>query len=540
MEIKDLVLPSINQFASDYTSGRLKTDNFFHYDLNDEKVYEKRYSELMNRQFYRTELSEAIREFMRPLEINERVHQNIEALKEAGTVAVVGGQQAGLLSGPLYTIHKAISVISLARQQEKALNKKVVPVFWIAGEDHDYQEVNHVYILKNGRPEKTSYPYYSAGKPMVSDIGLDYETAVSWVERIFESYGETDHTNALISGMKEILKNSRNFVDFFARLMHEWFKEYGLLLIDASDIRLRGLESGYFTTMIKKAPEITAAVLEQQEFIASEGYKKAIEMSGNAANLFYYDLTDKERSLLELDGRGGFTAPGQSFTEAELLHIAETGPEALSNNVVTRPLMQESVFPVLAFIAGPGEAAYWAELKKAFELFEMKMPPIVPRLNFTLVERPIAADLDDLGLSLEDVLTGKTDESLQQFIEKIKDENLENLYQHMLESVQKAHADFSSHALTIDAALEPLLKKNQELIQKQLEFIHDKADGANRMKYSIIIRKYERAAASLYPGNSPQERIWNPFYFLNKYPDLVQKLAEKDYEFNNKHKAVYL
>ncbi|WP_257968081.1 bacillithiol biosynthesis cysteine-adding enzyme BshC [Peribacillus deserti] len=544
MKIKDLVLPAINQFASDYISGRLKTDNFFHYDINDEKVFEKRYSELMNRHFYRKDLAEHIRQYMDPFGINESVRMNIEALEREDSVVVIGGQQAGLLSGPLYTIHKALSVIKLAERQAKALNKKVIPVFWIAGEDHDIQEVNHVYMMHNSKPDKVSFPMYITKKPMVSDVKLEYAAAMSWVEKIIESYGETNYTNDLLKNVSKLVEESDNFSDFFARLMHTWFKESGLLLLDAADPKLRKLESEYFTRMIKNADLITNAVISQQNLVEAEGYKKAIDIGSNAANIFYYDAENQERTLLELNGSGDFIADKSdslSFTQTDMLHMAETRPECLSNNVVTRPIMQESLFPVLAFIAGPGEAAYWAELKQAFELFEMKMPPIVPRMNLTIVERSIETDLNELGLDLEAALTGKTKEALQQYLESIKDETLVQLHQQLIQNVDRSHAAFSEQALMIDESLKPLLIKNREFIRKQLDFIYEKTDEMNRRKHEIVINKYERVSASLYPLNSPQERIWNPFYYLNKYgPDFIKELARLEYEFNNKHKAILL
>ncbi|MBM7692372.1 bacillithiol biosynthesis cysteine-adding enzyme BshC [Peribacillus deserti] len=544
MEIKDLVLPAINQFASDYISGRLKTDNFFHYDINDEKVYEKRYSDLMNRHFYRKDLADHIRQYMDPFGINDAVRINIEALTSEGSAVVIGGQQAGLLSGPLYTIHKALSVIKLAEQQEKALNKKVIPVFWIAGEDHDIQEVNHVYTMQNGKPDKVTFPMYITKKPMVSDVKLDYAAAVAWVEKVIESYGETNYTNELLQNVKKLVEESSSFSDFFARLMHAWFKGSGLLLIDAADPGLRKLETEYFTSMIKNAEFITDAVLSQQNLVEEAGYKKAIDIHSNAANLFYYDSKNQERTLLELDGKGNFIADktaSLSFTQTDMLQMAETRPESLSNNVVTRPIMQESLFPVLAFIAGPGEAAYWAELKQAFELFDMKMPPIVPRLNLTIVERSIETDLNELAIPLETALTGKTNDALDQYLKSIEDETLVNLHQKLIRNLEESHGDFAEQALKIDGSLRPLLDKNREFIQKQLDFIYEKTDEMNRRKHHIVINKYERITASLHPLNSPQERIWNPFYYLNKYgPDFITDLAELEYEFNNKHKVIFL
>ena len=239
MEMKDLALPSLNRFASDYLQNRLETEEYFHYDLSNPDIYRNRYLELMNRSFLRGELSDYIQQYMSRFPSSDAVNGNIERLRSNDSVVVIGGQQAGLLSGPLYTIHKVISIIKLAEEQEKELGKSVIPVFWIAGEDHDLAEVNHVYVMKNSKPNKKTYPSYQPYKTMVSDVELDTEKAEKWFEEIIETYGETAFTNKLLIDIKETIEQSNTFVDFFARLIHEWFHEYGLLLVDAGDPKLR-------------------------------------------------------------------------------------------------------------------------------------------------------------------------------------------------------------------------------------------------------------------------------------------------------------
>ncbi|MFJ7752038.1 bacillithiol biosynthesis cysteine-adding enzyme BshC [Peribacillus muralis] len=541
MEMKDLALPSLNRFASDYLQNHLEAEDYFHYDLSKADKYRDRYNELMNRAFSRRELSDYIQRYMSRFSSSEEVKGNIERLRRDDSVVVIGGQQAGLLSGPLYTIHKVISIIKLAKEQEKELGRPVIPVFWIAGEDHDLAEVNHVYIMKNGKPHKKTYPSYQPYKTMVSDVELETEKAEKWFEEIIETFGETAFTNKLLIKMKETINESKTFVDFFARLIHEWFHEYGLLLIDAADPDLRQIEKGHFIAMIQKSERIAEVVEGQQSFMQAKGYPKMIEMDKQAANLFYYDPEKKDRCLLERV-QGGFSGKNtESFSEEELLHIAQNHPERLSNNVITRPLMQEMLFPVLAFISGPGEIAYWAELKRAFELFSMKMPPIIPRLNITFVERGVHTDLEEMELTLETVLTEGTANAVKRYLEEVEDETTANLFGKLKSQLEENHKQLSDHAVSLDKGLEPMLNKNIEFIQKQLDFIYGKIGDRTKERHSVTLKKYERIAQSLYPLESPQERIWNAFYYLNQYgPEFISDIMKLDYQFNNQHKLIFI
>lgn len=540
--MRDLALPSLNRFASDYLQGQFAVEDFFHYDLASNDLYQNRYKELMNRKFMRQQIADYIEHYMERFPKSEAVLKNIADLRKEESVVVIGGQQAGLLTGPLYTIHKVISIIKLAEEQEKELQRRVIPVFWIAGEDHDVAEVNHVYVMKEGKPTKKTYPSYQPFKTMVTDIELDSNLMEQWFEDIVGTYGETDFTRQLINQMKEFVQHYNTFVDFFTALIHQWFKEYGLLLMDAADPELRKIESKFFEQIIERSEEITSAVLAQQAFIQNQGYKRMIEMEDDAANLFYYIKDKKDRCLLkgcagQFSGKNGEL----TFSEEQLLQIAKETPEQLSNNVVTRPLMQELLFPVLAFISGPGEISYWAELKKVFEIFAIKMPPIVPRLNITFVERGIETDLQELGLTLETVLTEGTEMSLGQYLESVKDDDLHQLLQQMKNDLLTNHQRLSQHAVELDKGIEPLLQKNLFFIEQQLDFLNKKIEDRTKEKHEIVVRKYERIQQSLYPLHSPQERVWNIFYYINKYgPDFVEEIMKLSFQFNNQHKIVYV
>ena len=542
MEILNLSLPATNRFATDYIAQTEELMQFFHYRYNSDFDYKARLAELKGRSFMRNELSQYIGEFMDRFPSSPAVYDSLKKLKQENSAVIIGGQQAGILTGPLYTIHKIISIIHLAKQQESKLGIPVVPVFWIAGEDHDYQEVNHIFIEKNNKMEKMTYPEKVLEKKMVSNIPLNREKCRAWVENIIETFGETEHTKNLLLILEEKIMHSQTYVDFFAGIIMHLFKETGLLLVDSGDPRLRKLESSIFGKQIKGFDEITNRVKSQQHNLKNAGFPNAIDLSENAANLFYYDEKHKERVLLDLNQeKKVFTGKEcfHEFTMSELLEIAENQPERLSNNVVTRPITQECLFPVLAFIAGPGEIAYWAELKMAFEWFGMKMPPIMPRLNITFLERSVESDFGELGLDLQSVLISGTEAEREVYLKSIKNESIEDQFRKTKDQLIQNYELIEELTLKNVSALLPLLKKNEELLLKQIEFMENKIQKSIQQKYDVVIKKYEKAENSLRPGGIPQERVWNILYYLNKYgTDFLEELLHFSFDFDGTHKVI--
>ncbi|MEH7011915.1 bacillithiol biosynthesis cysteine-adding enzyme BshC [Neobacillus niacini] len=544
MEILNLSLSATNRFASNYLDQSPDILPFFHYRFNDFAEDQERLDELSNRHFPREEVADHIEKFMERFPSSEAVNSSLAKLKQLNSVVVIGGQQAGILTGPLYSIHKIISIIKLAEEKERQLGVPVIPVFWIAGEDHDYHEVNHVFLPVEQRVDKWSYPEKVKQKKMVSDIILNKETCRIWVNNLIENFGETNHTKKLMNFAEETLMKSSTFVDFFANIVMELFKDYGLLIVDSGDSNFRLLQKENFSQQIEQHREITNYLLEQQSVIGKNGFPITIDSNEKAANLFYYNPKYNERILLEFDpesnrfvGKSGVV----SFTKEELIEIAIQDPAKLSNNVVTRPLMQEWLFPTLAFIAGPGEISYWAELKLVFEYFKIKMPPIVPRLNITLLERAIESDIHELNLELSAVLMRGSVEERQQYLESIKDKEVSELFSALKSQLFKQYERIEAKTNQLDRSLLPLLKKNENYLLKQIGFMETKLEDSVKSKYEVILSKFNRIDLSLRPDGFPQERVWNIFYYLNQYgTNFIKELMELEFEFDGRHKVIKL
>lgn len=540
MEIESIVIPATNDFASLYMEQKEPVKGFFHYDITENGVYEKRYNDLMKRDFNRKALAACIENYMERFPTSNETRKSLEKLQNDKSTVVIGGQQAGLLTGPLYTIHKVISILKLAEQQERNLGTPVIPVFWIAGEDHDFLEINHVYAEAGRKMKKVNFPEQKGLKKMASDIVYNKEEMQKWLETIFMHLGERKYTKEVFASVLEASNRSETITDFFTTIIMSLFKDYGLLVIDAADRHLRNLEKPVFSKVIDQASLITEKVLTQQKLIHHYGFTRMLDIHPQSANLFLYE--GNERLLLDYDSKSDRFKVEKTDWQMDRLDLSEKlkeTPEIFSNNVVTRPLMQESLFPSLAFIAGPGEIAYWGELKQAFELWDMKMPPLVPRINITFIEPNIERDLDDLQLTIEDVLKNGVEKQQKTYLDSVTDRDLEMMLDDMNKFLEERYQSIFERLEHTERGLLPLAHKNLAFHTKQIEFLKKKADWYVKERYESELEKYDRVERSLRPNGSPQERIWNIFYYLNERGEsFIHELMSLSFEFDGRHKII--
>ncbi|MFC7685516.1 bacillithiol biosynthesis cysteine-adding enzyme BshC [Ureibacillus sp. GCM10028918] len=539
MRLEHIEIPVNNKLLADYWSGSEELLSFFEYKYNDE-AFKTRYNYLKSKHYYNKELSSIIRQFMEPIGISDKVEDNLTALAN-GSVAIVGGQQAGILTGPLYSVHKAISVILLAKEQSEKLGEKIVPIFWIAGEDHDLDEINHTFTVDSGTIKKRVYSERSKLKTMASTTNIQKEKLKSLIGTIFKDYGETEYTQTLYKSCINQLEQSQTFTDFFARLMNELFKTEGLLMIDAAFEPFRKLESDFFVKIIELNEEIAKVVVEKEQLLDREGFGSPIDASEENANLFY--VQEGERFLLQRNEEQSYQdASGFiTLTREELLEVAKNNPEKLSNNVVTRPLMQEMTIPVLAFVGGPGELAYWATLKDAFKVLDLQMPILAPRLNITLLERKIEQLLATYQLSILDIMSGKAQSLKAQYIDNVQDSEAKQQLEELNHAVKEQYKKLDAHLKTQQLELQSLVENNIKYHEKQFKYLSKKIEQQVLIKHDKTIRQFDMMQLEIYPNESLQERVYNPFQYMNHYgPTLIEDLCSLPLEIANKHYVILL
>ncbi|MFV5961536.1 bacillithiol biosynthesis cysteine-adding enzyme BshC [Bacillus sp. AK25] len=539
MQLTELSIRSQNLFIRDYIEEKKEMTAFFDYDIHSEHTWKKRYDDLMERSFPREALADYMSTYHAKFD-SAAMRENIEKIRDERSVMVVGGQQAGLLAGPLYTIHKIISIIQFAKEKESALGVPVIPVFWVAGEDHDVDEINFVYTSGEKGPVKQKLPLHHVKKTAAKRTPLHQEKTERWLRDVFSTYEESAYTNNLFDQLLRCLRKSETFTDFFEWIVCDLFEEDGLLLLNSGDFGVKPLERTLFKQIVESSDAIVAHLNNTQAAMEQAGYQPIIEAGDHQANLFYE--YDDERFLIEQDnGQFSISEVGLTWTKDELLQEVEEHPERFSNNVVTRPLMQETLLPTLAFMAGHGEVNYWGELKGIFEYFDVKMAPVLPRLHVTILERHIDKKLPIRELSVEEVLTKGVKEKKDAHFQQSLPDSFVQSVQHAKRELANVHEAMRQEALEIEPSFEQLLDKNAKFIEDQLQFVYQKVAKRVEEKEGYILRDFERIENSLKPLEAPQERIWNIMYFLNKYgPEFFKTFKNLPFSFQNKQQIVKL
>ncbi|MFC3211203.1 bacillithiol biosynthesis cysteine-adding enzyme BshC [Planomicrobium okeanokoites] len=538
MKLAEQFVPPSSKLMSDYINGDENLRRYFSYNP-DMSSFGSRLQKLQKHNVDRQRLSAVIRSYMEPYGISGKAEEHLQDFEDGASV-VVTGQQAGILTGPLYTIHKAISAIVLAKQAKEELNTKVVPVFWIAGEDHDLAEISHLYREINGRVEKLNFPHVEYGKKTASTAILNKARITDFLNEYFRSLPETAYSKELQQMIFGFLETTETYTEFFSSLLNHFFNEEGLLMIDAAYPEMRKFESEFFKRLIELSPAIAKEVYTAEQELVAQGYNPPLSAEEDAAHLF---ITVKgERILLKREGETFTGNDGKvRFSVDDLLNIAEQSPEMLSNNVVTRPLMQEMVFPVLAFVGGPGEIAYWSLFKKAFEILGMEMPVIMPRLGMTLVNRKVQLLLEKYGSNFEDVaVKQKTKQLKADLLDAVREKEAEKLIEDLEAKIQMDYDSIQQRMTEVSRGLAPLVEKNLQFHLKQLDFLKHKLEDEVILQNSVQFGHYDFLENELLPNGSLQERIYNPVSYMNEYGmDLVNQLLALDLKYDKNHKIIY-
>lgn len=521
MKIECIKNPWHNRLVEDYLQSEHQIHSFFSYHPLQSSSYQLRAQEIissLSQRVDRNKLVEVLYAYHQPELLHPAIERNLERLRQTDSLVVIGGQQAGLLSGPLYTIHKVFTIIELARRQEEALGKPVIPVFWIAGEDHDLDEVNHIYMQTSQGIEKKRYllEVDHPNKQAVSQLPLDQNQFSNWLQELSTFYVDTPFKGEWLQTCKQLSQDQPTWGRFFARLLHHLFGEYGLLLIDSSDSQVRQIESEFFIKLIKQNEAIQTSVQNAVDRLTAEGYPDPIHLQSNQGHLFL--ISNNQRFLLERHGDRWQTKEGdQSFTTVQLCEIAQKSPERLSNNVVTRPLMQEYLFPVLAFVAGPGEIAYWSLLKEAFMHTGLSMPIVYPRYQMTLVERHMEMRKTEFGHSWETYLTQGA-EKREEWLKSQFSIDIEPLFASIKEQMQQLYHPITQQIYAqIGRQTGEMGQKNMAKITEQIDFYQKFVERTMHEIHETTLRHWDELLEGIVPNHQPQERVYNLIYYWNAY-----------------------
>ncbi|WP_027414484.1 bacillithiol biosynthesis cysteine-adding enzyme BshC [Aneurinibacillus terranovensis] len=542
MRVEQLQLPLAQKLSHDYVHDFSKVKSFYTYSPYEEASFKKRLDWLAGHPVaHRTQLVEGLRGYN--FEIGNdhpRVMENIERLYGNDTYVVIAGQQAGILTGPLYTIYKAMTILQTAKEQEKNLGIPVVPVFWIAGEDHDFDEVNHVYTQIGGEAEKIKLNMEPVDRKSVSHLDVPPETLRNFIETFFNGQIQTEHTAELKRQLFGLAETSPTLTDFFARIMAWFFGNQGLILVDSASGFMRELEKKGFSRVIRYNEEINTCIFQQSERLIGEGYHKQVETTTDNAQFFLY--REGKRMGVERLPDGTFqTRDGKErYSPKQLLALLKENPQQFSANVVTRPLMQELIFPTLAFVGGPGEIGYWGMYRNYFELLELELPVILPRATFSLIDRTVQKYMDKYKLTVEDVFFSLAEKKADAL--KARDTlGIDERFEQVKSEIEHLYKPLMGELTQIEKGLSHLGEKNLKRILDQVSYYERKARESFANRHDVLLRQFGLIENSLFPMDKPQERVYNIFCYLNKYGmDWFTELIGHSYRVNGYHTIVWI
>jgi bacillithiol synthase len=463
--------------------------------------------------------------------------ENLDRLAQPTTFGVIGGQQPGLLTGPLYTVYKAVSIIKLAEDLRRRFPYEFVPLFWNASDDHDWAEVNHTYLLDGaGQLQRLEYPFEPQfeGWP-VGEIPLG-RGALAVIQRLTEILADQGFTEEVKTLLLESAEVSSTFGEWFSRLMLSLFHQHGLIMVEPGLTDLKRLAIPLFEQAIE-APLVPSQLANDTgDDLEARGYRRQLHKDPTLCSFFVREHGRREAVRY---AKGVFRLGSQTYTKAELKAILQDSPERFSPNALLRPIMSEFLFPTAAFVGGAGELNYFAQTRRIYEYFDVPMPVPHLRLGCTLIDRPTARILEKYHLS--PLTLRDPDRTLTEWIRARADIASPALWQSLREQVYRPFTELKGKVRAVDPTLETSLEGTLNYMLFRLGKFEKKLLRQLKKAEHLTATQLRRAAATLFPGSGPQERTLNSMSYLSRYGmDMVESLGQVVPESYGKHYMVEL
>jgi len=507
-------IPKQNRLFTDFQVDLSEVSEFF----PEKNTPPEKFAEqvLENYQIDRPKLCDILKEINESFEAGQKTFENIEKLRETDCLAIVTGQQAGLFSGALYTIYKALSAVKIAENLQKH-NIKTVPVFWIAEEDHDFDEISKTFNLdKAGKLVKSENTPrdYKENVP-VGLVKLD-ETITDTIENLFSNLPHTEYTDEVKHLILKTYQPGETYSTAFAKLIARLFADFGLIIITPLDKHLKELCAPVFAAAIENSKEISTALIHRNDQLSGKNYQPQVLVEKDYFP-FFLQSENGERQSLRRDAEKGkikIQKSKKTFEINELLEIARSSPERLSPNALMRPVVQDYLLPTLAYFGGGAEIAYFAQNAVIYKILNRPVTPIRHRASFTVIERKHARTLEKYKLDFLDLFAGK---------EKITSHLVENFLNRgasrafaETEEIINAQLARLDRELSID---EPTLAANlatrKRKILWHISALRKKYQQAEFEKNRITSRRVNTLYTALLPDNGLQERTLCVVTYLN-------------------------
>lgn len=577
MQIQKLTLEQFGSgtFLKEYARGSDSLANFYSfYPLHNnriEELYKNRIRSIEGSfKKERIGIVSALQSFHATLGIDEEQREIREKLLRDDCFCVVTGQQLAWYGGPLYTFFKLISTILKAKEISKVTGKTIVPVFWLADEDHDYDEINTStwYEWKSqinsqatnkqsichrissdslacGNEHDERQLEDEKGKPVsqiMSDVDDFKEQLRNFLTREYlqdpganvssqeelESFFHVDtHVKEAFELISACYHSTSNHAQNFVRWLLSQFPNQGILIAGSHDPALKRYLQPVIQQALERHPQITAELKNQSSKIEKMGFRAQVAVMDSQ---WFMMNSEAKRVKLQLSADGGYDyREGSSIkhiTEDQLLEMIQRTPERLSPNALMRPLLQEFLLPVCAYVGGPAEIAYHAQIKGVFDSFGRDLPVLIPRLSASIRESHILKSMQELPFQFEDYASDFT-ELKKRFMTLQKDSNVMDDYEEFKQWLSTQFISKIDDYTQMDVTLRASYEKTGAKMADALGYFQQKLNKSLELKHSDQLRKIRIVQEYLFP-NGPMERVLTPAYFIMRYGiSFWQQLAQE-------------
>jgi len=442
---------------------------------------------------------------------------------EEGGFLITTGQQPGLFTGPLYTIHKALSAVALARSLERLLEAPVVPVFWIPSEDHDWAEVDHVDLIgvdnKLHRVGVTA-PARAGELPLHRlPVGADIENAINTMTELLP---QTEFTPLCLDLLRRCWPVGATLPDGARATLEGLLGPLGMAFVDAADPALKSASRGVLESEVRSAEGHERGLSERAGELEAAGWSVQVPVLEGGVNLFIEGPAGRER--LYLYGGEYRVKSGATFSLDEVSRRVREDPQSVSPNVLLRPVVEAATLPTLGYVAGPGETAYMAQLAPLFASHGVDQPIVFPRFSVTMVERKIGKVLEKFSLEAA-ALARPLHEIANDLAREDLPEGVKQALGEIRDTLDREGAALVDAARSVDPTLKGPIEHARSVSLDVWSEAERKIMQAVKRESETRLQQVEKARLHLFPDGVPQERLLNVFYYLTRYgPSLLDEL----------------
>jgi len=508
---------SFSSLFTDYVGDFTRVQRYYDGNFRDEGHWKSLLRRVSERSIDRSTLVQILANQNKNFHCGVRTLAHIDSLLNDNAVAVVTGQQVGLFTGPLYTIYKTLTTLKLVDHLAARFPEYIfVPVFWLEGEDHDYEEVNSINLV-NSSNEVATFVYQMRAPSDETNLGavgkIEFDDGiVQLFETIDQSLIQTEFKPKVLDLFGTAYQKGMSFNRAFAHLMNVLLENSGLVFLDPNDVEVKRLLAPLFQRELSETPKFCQLVVDQSAELEKQYHA---QVKPKPLNLFFFHHGG--RYLLE-PRPDGYSLKGtrQHLAKELVQQAAHESPELFSPNVVLRPICQDWLLPTVAYVGGPSEVAYFAQLKPLYEAVQIPMPIIYPRASVTIVEEKVEKILERFSLSLLDLF---------QDLELVKSRvagqmaqlNVNELFDGARLSLQETLERIKEPLGSIDPTLVGALENTTKKVVSNVDTLKEKAAAAQKRQHEVALRQIDKAANLVFPHSHFQERELNVLYFLNKY-----------------------